>query len=550
MTNRWLRIAPLGIAFLVLMGMTRCLEAGSATAVSSRPLALAGEDRDVLALAGKIDLYLTATRLKAKVTLASLADDAEFLRRVYLDLNGKIPPVSEARAFLQDTNPDKRLRLVQRLLDGPGYVMHFTNVWRALLLPEVNANLQLRPVVPGFEAWLRRQLAGNARYDAMVRDLLTVSFASDNQNRMNPYERLGEPSPAAFYVAKEAKPENLGAATARLFLGIRLECAQCHDHKFAPWKREQFWGFAAFFGGMEPRSVDNATGRVREITGRNRLQIPGKEDFIEAAFLDDTRPEFKYKVSGRVTLADWITGRDNPYFARMGVNRIWAFLFGRGLVEPVDDFTPEHTPSHPELLDALAQEFAAHHFDIKFLIRSIIASQAYQLSSTQTDPGQAEPRLYACMTVKSLTPEQLFDSLAQATGYHEVAAREARPQLGVETSGARAEFLVKFTSQDGGTDARTTILQALYLMNGKLVADLTSLERSQTLTAVAESPFFDTAQRVEALYLATLSRKPNPDELGRLTRYVTEGGVRHDPRAALADVFWALLNSAEFILNH
>lgn len=525
-----------------------CLAAAGAARGEHRVVELTPEEQAVRTLAGKIDLYVGGAWAASGTRPAPVADDAEFLRRVYLDLTGRIPPVSEARAFLADPAPDKRRRLVERLLDSPGYVLHFTNVYRALLIPEAGTNIQLRVALPSFEAWLRERVADNVGYDDLVRGILTVGLGRDMMRSPDLYEQ-GEASPLAFYAAKEAKPEGLAAATSRLFLGLRLECAQCHDHPFASWKREQFWNLAAFFAGLQPRG-DNVFAPVREITGNREIMIPGKEQMVPAVFLDGTEPKFEYKVSTRITLADWITSPENPYFARTAANRIWALLFGIGIVDPPDDFGDEHPPSHPRLLDELARSFAAQRFDVKFLIRAITSSRAYQLSSVRTHPSQDDPRQFARMAVKNLTPEQLFDSVAQATGYREPETTPRSPGELMTQSGPRAEFLNRFAGQESRTEASTTILQALFLMNGHFVADVTSLERSQTLAAAVQAPFLDPAQQIETLFLATLSRPPRPAEAARLLDYVHRGGARGNPREALADVFWALLNSAEFAHNH
>jgi hypothetical protein len=504
---------------------------------------------DALDLAAKIDHHLSAQWSALKVQPAPLAEDAEFLRRVFLDVAGRIPSVSEARAFLEDKNADKRRRLVEKLLAGPGYVNNFTNIWQNLLVPENDPDFQFRFLIPSFEAWLRKQFAENNGYDRMVRDLLTAP-AGLEQGRFFNYgqQNAGEAAPIAFYAAKETKPENLAASTARLFLGIKLECAQCHNHPFARWTRDQFWEYAAFFAGFEKQGGRNAFAPVQEFVDRREMAIPGGDRVVQAAFLDGTEPKWKYKVSSRITLADWVTSPENPYFARAAVNRMWAHFFGLGLVEPVDDLSGQNQPSHPELFNELARQFAAHQFDFKFLIRAITNSQAYQLTSASQgagDHGGDDQRLFARMAVKGMTPEQLFDSLAQATGY----PRENRQQnpFAINDNSPRAEFLRKFAAQEKRTEFQTSILQALSLMNGKFVADATSLNRSETLAAVADAPFLDTGQRIETLFLAALSRKPRPAEAARFLQYVNQG---KNSKTALADIFWALLNSSEFLLNH
>ncbi len=241
-----------------------------------------------------------------------------------------------------------------------------------------------------------------------------------------------------------------------------------------------------------------------------------------------------------------MTAGDNPFFAKAAVNRLWAHFFGIGIVEPVDDFSEQNKPSHPELLDELARQFVSHGFDYRFLIRAITLSKTYQLSSVY--PGSTPPdvHLFAHMPVKGLSEDQLYESLILATGTPNPNGNQQRFNF----NSPRNDFQSKFASQDKRTEYQTSIPQALALMNSKMIADATHPQRSEFLTAVADAPFLDTPGRIETLYLATLSRKPRPEELEHFRRYVEKGGTAKDPKTALADVFWALLNSTEFFLNH
>jgi hypothetical protein len=503
---------------------------------------------DARALATRIDGYLAERWQRDHVTPAALADDAEFIRRACLDNAGKIPLTAEVRRFLKDPASSKREKLIDELLNSQAYVNHMTNVWRTLLLPEADGNFNFRYLQPSLEAWLRDQFKDNVAYDKIVRQLITLPLGS-GRDAMQAYQDVqngNNASPMAFYMAKEGKPENMAATTARLFLGARLECAQCHDHPFARWKREQFWGLAAFYGGLR-RQQPNEYSPISELGDRREMAIPGTDRVVQASFLDGSEPRWKYKVGPRVTLADWMTAKGNPFFARAAANRMWAHYFGTGIIEPVDDFNDENKPSHPELLDDLAREFAAHDYDLKFLARAIMLSKAYQLTSAASDPSQDLPREFSRMAVKGLTPEQLFDSLLQATGYRDQTPANQRLY---DVQSPRAVFLSKFGSQDRRTEYQTSIPQALALMNSQIIADVTSLQRSEMLSAVVESPFLDPAGKIEALFLASLSRKPRPEESERLVKYVTTSAAARDSKKALADVFWALLNSPEFILNH
>jgi hypothetical protein len=515
--------------------------------LAAAPTARAGAPDDALALADKIDDQLSARWVAERITAADPADDAVWLRRVWLDVAGKIPPASEVRRFLKDTSPDKRRKVVADLLESSGYVTNFANVWRSALLPEVDSNPNLAYLSLGFDAWLTKHLTDNTPYDKMVRELLTVPIGNDGQRYSNVYGDANQESPLSFYVAKEFKPENLAASTSRLFLGVRIECAQCHDHPFATWKRDQFWGTAAFFAGIQGRGQDGYFNVVKELRDRRELPIPGTDRTAQASFLDGSEPKWKYKQGARAALADWVTARDNPFFARATVNRVWGHFYGVGLVEPVDDFKDTNPPSHPALLDELARQFVAHDYDLKFLVRAITATKSYALSSEVADPTQDNPRLFAHVSVKGLSPDQLFDSFSQATGYVDPNPRAQR-LYGFGTP--RYDLLSKFSHQDHPTEFQMSIPQALGMMNSRLVSEATTADKGKTLGAVADAPFLDTAGKIEALYLAALSRKPTPEESAKLVAYVNKGGPKGDPKRALGDVFWALLNSSEFILNH
>jgi hypothetical protein len=538
--------------------MNLSLRSGVCLLASSLCLVAVAAAADEQALTAAIDQQLAARWAVNHVEPAPRADDAEFLRRVYLDLAGRIPPAAEVRAFLADNTADKRQRVVEKLLASPLYVEHFTNIWRGLLVPEAANNPDGPALDPAFEAWLRKQITDNTGYDKMVREILAVPFAANVAPRPAPMPTpdgqqppAPTPSPAAYYTVKDVKPENLAAGTARLFLGVRLECAQCHHHPFARWKREQFWGYAAFFAGLQRQNQGDGVTPIREVFDRREMKVPGTETVVPALFLDGNEPRWKFKVGARVTLADWITAPDNPYFARAAVNRLWAHFFGTGIVEPVDDLEGQDVPSHPELLQVMARQFVAHGFDWQFLIRGITASRAYQLSSTQTHPEQSDARRFARMAVRGLTPEQVFDSLVQATGYRAPTPAKPDAQEDAEPAPDRALLMARFAvTSERRTEAQTSILQALTLMNGKFVADVTRLKGNGTLATVTGDKNLDTAGKVEALFLAALARKPTGSERERLVKYVDGGGPSKDPRLALADVFWALLNSGEFILNH
>jgi hypothetical protein len=304
---------------------------------------------------------------------------------------------------------------------------------------------------------------------------------------------------------------------------------------------------AAFFGGIERKGDGAFNPMMREVIDRRELTIPNTERVVQAAFLDGTEPEWRFKTSARVSLADWMTSPNNKWFARALVNRLWGHFLGYGIVDPVDDFNQKNEPSVPALLDELTKAFVESKYDLHFLITAITSTQAYQRSSAVSDSTQLEPRLIARMPVRGLTGEQLFDSLVVATGFRDNNKSQRGQDGGVAS--ARALFLERFALPGRKVDPNTSILQALSLMNGRFVADATNFEKFGTLGVIAKMPLLKPEERIESLYLTTLSRKPTPEELQRVTRHLTTLGDGK-MKQGLSDVMWALLNSAEFRLNH
>ena len=471
-------------------------------------------------LAERIDHWIGAGWAAAGVEPSQPAGDAEFLRRIYLDITGVIPPASEVRDFLDDTSPGKRPAMVERLLASHGYANRMAALWRDLLIPEAESNRNLMYYEGEFDAWLRKQFSEGTSFDAIVRELLTTPI----DGSAGPFARQGgnddrPPTPFAFYAAKDGKPEELAAATTRVFLGIRLECAQCHDHPFSDWSRDEFWEMAAFFAGVNNPNPGNGFFQGNETFDTRKLKIPDTDRLVKARFLDGTEPTFAWRVSAREPLADWVASADNPYFAQAAANRVWSQFFGIGLVDPVDDMGSINAPSHPELLDTMARQLVLHDFDLVYLIRAITSSRAYGLSSAGYSPGQDEPSLYARFPVRTLSAQQLYASFVQATG---IDREEALPP-GLVSDSPRTRFLERFAGISGErpTEVQRSILQALTLMNGRLTSDATSLtDRAGTLPALAGADFLDVPSKIEALYLAALSRPPSVEERERLTTYL------------------------------
>ncbi len=488
-------------------------------------------------LATWIDNAFDASWKKQRIEPAPHTNDGEFVRRAFLDLIGRIPSVAETRAFLDDARSDKRHRLVEELLQRGAFASHLANTWRDLLLAGA-AGLDFRAQAPALEVWLKLRFSANMPYDQLVGELLTAAL-----DRNSPRT----PSPLAFYQAAEFKPEQLAANASRLFLGVQVQCAQCHDHPFAEWKQPQFWSFAAFFDKLDaPRAAEGAAPASADDV--DEIRIPGKDILVPATFLDGSKPERGTTAGKRALLARWITAPQNPYFARAAVNRIWAGFFGRGFVQPIDDLDPSHPAAYPEVFDELCAQFRLHQYDLKFLARVITATRVYQLSSRGfvADKDDRQTAHFARMPLRRMTSDQVYASFVQATGFRETTANPATLGDGP----ARDEFQAKFAdSAASPTEIETTILQALSLMNGRHVAVATDLEQSELLAVVVDAPYLDDGGRIETLFLAALSRPPESDELKLFLKATGAGGAKAK-KAALADIFWTLLNSAEFLLNH
>ena len=478
-------------------------------------------------IAAVIDSHLADAWAVEGVAPAGPATDAAFFRRVHLDLTGRIPTASAVRDFLSahpgGADDAAKRAIVAELLGGPGYVTHFTAVWRDALVPELDRDQRAGFLRPGFEAWLRRTLIEETPYDAFARDLLTAEIAPAEGMNPGGVPDTTAAGPQAFYQVKETKPEELAAATTRAFLGTRLECAECHDHPFDPWKQEQFWRFAAFFGGLE-RAGGGAGGRLgalRERTDLTELTLPDTVTLasgvktVPATFLDGTAPRFTPGQSPRGVLADWLTDPANRLFAEAAVNRLWGHLFGRGIVDPVDDFGDANPASHPALLRALGEEFVASGYDLKTLLAGLCASRAYGLSSEHPDPPPAD--LFARYPAEPLPAAALFDSLERATGrftaFSPSAAGDPFAPPGMTDDGGRAEFLRTFRDDaESAADRRTSILQALMLMNGGVTAGDLDLRRSRTFAAVRRRPL--PRPRRQARRPLSGEPLPGPDRCG------------------------------------
>jgi len=472
--------------------------------------------------------------------------DAEFLRRASIDTIGVLPSAEEARAFLADTDLARREKLIDRLLARPLYADYWANKWADLLRPNSDRVGVKSTYI--LDQWLRESFRENKPYDQFVREIVTTE---GNTHRYGP----------AVIYRDRREPQDLTTLFSQLFLGVKLDCAKCHHHPNEKWGQDDFYRFAAFFGTVHqkgegisaPISAGNETfyflpGRTvkHPVTGELLEPRPPDGEGFQAA--NDADP--------RIALADWMTDPKNPFFAKAISNRIWAAFFGRGIVEPVDDFRISNPAANPALLDALARELIRDKFNLKALMRTILRSHVYQLSTVPNEQNKADLRNFSRSYRRRLQAETLADAVADITGVPTTYAGMAPGSRAMQTWSFKIESptMDAFSRPNSSSDCpcerdvKPSIVQALHLMNSRQLEEkLASKDPNARVQRLAESQL-SPEEIVTDLYLACYSRPPTDEEL-TLTAgaFSTKDATR---RSAIEDILWALLNSAEFVFNH
>jgi hypothetical protein len=527
-----------------------------------------------------VDESLREAWKAAKVTPSREATDAEFCRRLHLDLLGRTPTVQELAAYASDNSRDRREKLVNKLLSpayGEDYIRNWTTIWTNQLIGRAEGNGDERATVnrEGLQQYLRGAVGENKPYNQIVRELLTATGT-------NAPGREGFNGAVNFLSGKLGEGGvQATARTAQLFLGLQVQCTQCHNHPFNEWKQNRFWELNAFFRQTRPlRRYENERLRYVELVdedfmGEGERQAGEAPIFYELrngkvaaaypVFVDGAAPSKDVNgesrpiqsglladINRRQELAKLVL--DSPELSRAMVNRMWAHFLGYGFTKPVDDMGPHNPPVMPELLERLASEFRQRNYDMKELIRIIVLSEAYSRSSAagrgnlKDDPTAGAKPLFSRFYLRQMRAEELYQSLLVAT-----QADQTRGTL-EEQERARREWLEQFvkafgTDDDGeATTFDGTIPQALMMMNGELVKQATSTERGSYLYRVAADDKLKNPAKVETLFLAAVARRPSKVELQAANALLVarEGNAA----AALQDLWWALLNSNEFILNH
>jgi hypothetical protein len=492
-----------------------------------------------------------------EIEASAAATDEEWVRRIYLDLLGRIPTMEEARKFLADESPRKRSVLVEELLEHEDYVRNFTTVWSNNC---IGRGAPQRVSRTGMEKFFREAFARNRPWNEIVVDIVTAS---------GHYEENGAVNYTLAQMQNADEGVQLTAMTARLFLGLQVQCTQCHNHPFNKWQQDQFWEYNSFFrqvGKIDHRKLDPNTGRM-------------VDDYSEVVWQEFSGPVYYEKRSGvmqvayprfqglevdpgvgvdrRVEFGKLITQSVDgapPQISQAMVNRTWSHFFGYGFTRPVDDMGPHNPASHPDLLDRLSREFVVANYDVKELIRWIVSSEAYALTSQFNDknkiddPGAGEVPLFSHMYLKSMQAEQMYDSLIVASNAH----KSGRGGWGAQEEQRRRwmqQFVVAFENDenDESTTFNGTIPQALMMMNSELMEKACSIERGSFLFESMSSPGNE-AQKIQELYLAALSRNPTKSEIGKVQKMLKSYG--NQKLMGYQDLFWALLNSNEFVFIH
>ncbi len=489
-----------------------------------------------------IDDHVAAGWERLRLSPSVAASDEKFLRRVYIDIIGQLPTSDEARAFLGNTATDKRERLVDELLARPEYAENWANKWADLLRPNpyhvgIKATLN-------YDLWIREGFRKNKPYDQFVRELLTAQGSTFRNGNTT-------------FFRDRREPDELTTITSQLFLGIRLECAKCHQHPFESYSQADFYSFAAYFAkiGRKGNGISAPiSGSEEFIFTRNDGQVthPVTGEVLPPRPLFGTAPAIPEDGDPRESLASWITSKENPFFAQTMANRVWADLMGRGIVEPVDDLRATNPASNPALLEALGRDFAENGFNIKHLIRRIATSSAYGLSSVPTDRNIADTRNFSRYYRQRMRAEVLVDSVSQLTRQPDNFEAMPPGALSKEIWTHRVDSLSldTFGRPDPNQDppcertTDTTVVQALHLMNSNQMAN--KLMSDGSLPHMMAETQLTPAQIVEEMYLVTYSRLPDAEETKIGAELFEKIANR---RGAGEDLLWALLNTPEFVFK-
>ncbi len=486
---------------------------------------------------------LVFNKLKALgIPPSAQCDDATFVRRVTLDIAGRLPTPQEAREFCVDPNPSKHDALVDRLLDSGDYADYFAKKWTAILRNRRNSpGEQLNSFA--FHDWIRNSLYDNLPYDQFVRELLTASGSVEN-------------NPAVAWFRSVPNTESRVEDAAQLFLGQRIQCARCHHHPFEKWSQADYYQMSAFFSKVTSKEGDTPEQPMFvNRLGAASAQHPKSGQSLNPAGLDAAQAQVAPTEDPRDALVNWMVAPDNPFFAKSLTNRYWKHFFDRAIVEPEDDLRITNPPSNPELMDGLAKHFIESKFDLKGLVRLICTSSVYRLSSDANEHNLSDQTSYSRYYPKRLQAEVLLDAIDQVVG--STTPFDGMPAgtraVALPDTNFNSYFLTVFGRPDSASacecerSQEATLAQSLHLLNskdiqGKLAADTSAPAKIATDTSM------DHAHHIQHLYMKAFSRMPTDDELKTSLAYLEK--KKANLREAYEDLTWALINSKEFGFNH
>jgi hypothetical protein len=481
------------------------------------------------------------------------ADDATFIRRVTLDIAGRMPTKEESEQFLADPAADKRDRLIDRLLAGTDYASHFASKWNALFRNKRDAGTQQFGTY-AFHGWLRDSLHQNRPYDQIARDVVAASGEFSQNPAVGWYRQVRTPN---------AQLEDVG----QMFMGMRLQCAQCHHHPFEKWSQQDYYSFSAFFSQVGRKGGERPGEEIIfHRRGTAQATNPKTKQTVKPAGLGTAPFDIAPEDDPRLALADWLARRDNPFFAKSLVNRYWKHFFGRGLVEPEDDMRETNPATNPELLNALAEQFISSGYDLKALVRAITQSRTYQLSAEPNEHNRLDKQYFSRYYPKRLTAEVLLDAINDVTktentfdGLERGTRAVALPD---NSFNAGNYFLTVFGRPDSSSACEcersqdASLAQSLHLLNSKFVQDKLTADSGRAALLAADTARPDD-QKLRELYARFFAREPNDSEmklaLDHLTKTVKDKDGKDVPvnqRQAWEDILWALINTKEFLFNH
>ncbi|MEO7654014.1 MAG: DUF1553 domain-containing protein [Bryobacteraceae bacterium] len=487
-----------------------------------------------------IDEQVFGKLRKLKIAPSQPSTDSQFLRRVYLDTIGTLPTPEESLAFLNDTDASKRDKLIDALLDRPEYAQFWALKWGDLFMIRDIYNMNNTPFAHEF---FRRNFSEDRPYTEVVREMLTGVGS------------LAEVGPNNFYAREDRRPaEEYATLVSQSLLGVSLECARCHDHPKEKWKRDDFLGLAAFFSQvkMKERNGYRPFEGFVVMNYGGEFKHPQSRQVVRPRLLDGSEPVIGPMADRREMLAQWVTAQGNPFFARATVNRVWKQIFGKGIVEPVDDFRVTNPAGNPELLDKLADYFVESNFRFKPLMKLMLRSSAYQLASATNESNAEDSANYSHYYVRKLTAEQLLDAVGDVAGVPERFQGFYRGKRAIDLPdpGVPSYFLATFNRPIRDTakcerNGAPTITQAMHFMNGDAVQGKVANPEGRLREMIAGGATDDGI--IERFYLSANGRRPTPEEVALAKSFI---GKQANRELGLQGVVWALLNSKEFLFNH